>query len=304
MPAVWSDMLQEGKFDGVRFDFVRSTVEGGNTIDEQELPNVNGQQNQGRGTNGRKFSILGIFIEEDYPDTMDALIAKLENGGAPKEFVDPVFGSFQASCKRWTVTHDADDASDSATIQLDFAVHASGVQGPRAVTNTTPARANALRSSVTEVLVALSAFQAATEVQNNEYVLQVQGAATAASSIADKLEQTGDQLSAPDVQQQANATLAIIELAVESGSDYDSTEAYDLGAAVLAMSSGVSGLAQDLIDAKPPLGIQVVRADTNLLALAFDLYGDSSRADELLALNSIPDPAFIPVGFKVLAYGA
>lgn len=301
--ALWEDILQVGKFDGVVFDFVRATREGGNTLDQQEFPNKPGVFVQGRATKGERFTVMGIFIEDDYPDTMNALIAALQNGGVPKEFVDPVFGSIQAACDSWQVTHDAEDAADSATIQITFVQHTDGSTGPRAVTNTTPARANAVRSGATDVLVALSAFQEATEVQNNPYVLQVTGAVNAANGIADTFEADADDLSALDIQKQANAALATIELAVEAGADYDTAEAYDLGAAVLAMSTAVSGMAQDLIEAKPPLQIYVVVADTNLLAFAHDLYGDSSRADELLALNSFPDPSLIPAGFKVQAYG-
>jgi prophage DNA circulation protein len=300
--AKWEDILQVGSFGGVTFDFVRATLEGGNTLDQQMFPNRAGTFVKGRARNGRRFQIMGIFIEDDYPDTMNQLIAKLENGGTPLEFVDPVFGSFQAACDHFIVNHDVEDAADSATIEVTFIEHTDGNVGTVGVKNTTPARANAVRSSVTEVLSALLAFQEAIEVQNNTYVLQVEAAMNAATSIADSFEATADDLSALDIQKQGNATLATIEEAVVTGSDYDSTEAYDLGAAVLAMAASVAGLTQDLIDAKPPLQVYIIPADTNLLAFAHDLYGDSSRADEILALNSIPDPSLIPAGFRMSAY--
>jgi prophage DNA circulation protein len=310
MAALWDDILQDGKFDGVRFDFVRSTFEGGNDIDQQRFPNSNGQQNQGRGRKGRRFRILGIFIEEDYPDTMNALVAKLENGGAPKEFVDPVWGSMQASVDSFSINHDADDARDSATVDISFVEHTTGTQGPRAITSTTPARANAVRSSVNDVFVALSAFQAATEVQNDPHVLEVTGLVNAAtssvSSIADSFEDTGDQLAAPVVQAQANASLVLIDSAVASNADYDSTESYDLGAALLAMAAALSAMAQDLIEAKPPLVRFPVLTNTDILRFTHDLYGDSARAQEVLDLNSIPDPMDIPAGFPggIAAYAA
>lgn len=300
--ALWSDILQVGSFDGVVFDFVRSTLEGGNTLDQQSFPNRDGTFVQGRARNGRRFTILGIFIEDDYPDTMNKLLASLENGGAPRDFVDPVFGTFKAACDHFVVTHDAEEAADSATIEITFIEHTEGDIGTIAVKNTTPARANAVRSRVTDALVALSAFQAATEIQNNAYVLQVTAATNAASSIADDFEATGDELSALDVQAQGNAALAVVNEAVDAGADYDSTEAYDLGAAVLAMAGAVSDMTKDLIDAKPPLQVYIVPADTNLLAFAHDLYGDSSRADEILGLNSIPDPSLIVAGSRISAY--
>jgi prophage DNA circulation protein len=246
--------------------------------------------------------VLAIFIEDDYPDTLDKLIEKLENGGAPKDFVHPVFGTFKAACERFQVNHDIEEAADSATMQIDFVEHTADSSGPKAVRNTTPARANAVRSAATEVLSALSAFQQATEIQNNSYVLEVEGAVNAAQGIADTLEADGDQMSALDVQAQTNATLATVELAVATGSDYDSTEAYDLGAAVLAMAAAISDLANELIEAKPPLQEFTIGADTNLLSLVHALYGSSERADEVLQLNNIPDPSLVPAGFRLQAY--
>jgi hypothetical protein len=65
------------------------------------------------------------------------------------------------------------------------------------------------------------------------------------------------------------------------------------------MSSAVKDLGQDLVEARPPLSAQKVVADTNLLSLAHDLGED---AEELLTLNSFPDPTDIKAGFEVLRY--
>ena len=310
MAATWEDILQVGSFDGVTFDFVNLQDEGGNTLDEQEFPNRAGRRVQGRGTNGRVWNIRTVFVEDDYPDTMNALIAKLENGGEPKKFVHPVDGSFQASCRTWRRVHDADDAVDSAVMDIVFVEHTETLLGPRAVTSSTPARANATRSSVLEVFAALSAFQAATEIQNDPHVLEVTGLVNAATSsvtsVVDSLESTADQLGVPDIQGQTNASLTTVDAAVASNADYDSPESFDLGAALLAMAAALSAMAADLIEARPPLQNFPVLADTDILRFTHDLYGDSSRADEVLALNSIPDPMFIPAGFPggIAAYAA
>jgi prophage DNA circulation protein len=247
--------------------------------------------------------VLGIFIEGDYPDTMNDLIAQLDDGGVPKDFVHPIFGTFKASCERWSVVHDVEDAADSATIQISFAEHTDEVQGPVAVTHTTPAKANSVRALAEQVTAALATFQEATEaLSTNAYVVQVNDAIEAAQGLADTLEETAADLSALEIQKTSDAALSVVNEAVEAGADYDSTEAYDLGAAVLSMSSAMSELAKGLIEVKPPLIPRRVEADTNLLALAHDVYGDSSRADEMLALNNIPDPSLIPAGFAYVAY--
>ena len=310
MPATWDDILQEGSFGGIKFDFVSAKDDNSNDLDVQKFPNRPGHFIQPRARNGISFDVLGIFIEDDYPDSdatdrgMNKLIAKLNDGGVVKEMVHPVFGSIKAACARFVVNHDIEDSADSATIQITFSEHTEDAGGFKAVKNTTPAKANNVRSKLDTVFVALSAVQAATEIQNNDFVLQVEGVINAANSIADSFEATGSDMTALVIAAQSNAVLSKIEDTITQIEDYQTTEAFELGEALLATSRAVTELAQELIEAKPPLSIYVVTADTNLLSFVFDLYGDSSRANEVLALNSFADPTLIPAGTQVQAYAA
>ncbi len=303
--AAWADILQIGKFGGVEFDFVSVRDDHSNELDQQKYPNRPGTFIQPRARNGARFDVLAIFIEDDYPTKMDELIEQLDDGGVVKEFIHPVFGAFRAACERFTVSHDAEDAADSATVQITFLEHTEDSGGLKAKRNTTPARANAVDAACQVALEALSVYQTAVEAPNNNpYVLQVQGAITAAEEIAESFESTGDEQSALEVQTQANGALATIEVAVAAGADYDTFEEHDLNAALVSMAGEVSAMAGELIAAKPPLNTYMVQADTNLLTFVHGLYGDSARADEVLALNSIPDPSLIPAGFRIMAYGA
>lgn len=301
MSQTWEERLQEGSFSGVRFDFVSTKDDHTNDIDEQNFPGRAGTHAVPRGRRGTSIDVMAIFIEDDYPEQMEKLIAKLDDGGVVKKLVHPVFGEINAACKRFTVQHDVDDAIDTGSITITFVEDNGAESGPRAVTNTTPARANSVRSLADSVLVALSTFQAALDVQNSEIGLAVTGAVNAASSIADSLEASFDDLSTLEVQATTNGGLALCDEAVVLLADYETTEQYDLAAAMLEMSHALRDLAQDIIDQRPPLSVYAVPADTNLLQLAHDLGAD---AEELLTLNSIPDPSLIPAGFKVQAYAA
>ena len=299
MGQLWDDMLYEGSFGGVKFDFVNAKDDHTNDLDEQKLPNKPGTHVLPRGRVGTTFDIMAIFIEDDYPEKMYELVAKLDDGGVVKKFVHPVFGEFNAACKRFTVQHDSDDAADSGSITATFIEDNNAEAGPVAVKNTTPARANAVRSFGDQVLVALSTFQATLDVENSEIGLAVTGAVNAAESIADSLEADFDELSVLEVQATTNGGLAACDEAVALLADYESTEQYDLAELLNAMSGALRDLAQEIIDQKPPLSIFEVPADTNLLALAHYLEADP---EELLTLNSFPDPSLIPAGFKVNAY--
>lgn len=299
MSQLWDDMLQEGSFGGVAFDFVSAKDEHSNDIDEQKFPGRPGTRIEPRGRAGKTIDVLAIFIEDDYPETMNDLIAQLDDGGTVKKLVHPIFGKLNAACKRFTVNHDIEDARDSATITISFVEDNDAEAGPEAVTNTTPAKANEVRSIGDTVLTALTAFQNALDVQNSEIGLAVTGAVNAASSIADSLEADFDNLSTLEVQATTNGGLAKCDAAAALLADYEITEQYDLAAAVLEMARALRDLASVIIEQRPPLSTFTVPATTNLLALAHDLGADP---EELLTLNSFPDPSEILAGFKVLAY--
>lgn len=301
MSDTWANLLYEGSFDGVRFDFVNTKDADANTLDKQTFPGRDGQRIAPRARAGQSLDIVAIFIEDDYPEQLNKLLAVLANGGAVKELVHPVFGKLSAAADNWTVTHDSEDAIDSAMVSIKFEISNEGSSGPLATRNTTPARANEVRSLGDSVLVALSAFQAATEIQSSSAVLAVIGAVNAATSIADSLEADAANLSTLAIQATSNGGLATCDTAIALLADYSTIEQYDLAAAVLEMSHALRALAQDLINARPPLSIIPVAADTNLLQLAHDLDADP---EELLTLNSFPDPSLIPAGFKVQAYAA
>ncbi len=303
MAQLWDDILLQGSFDGVEFDFVSVKDEHSNDIDQQKFPGRPGTFIAPRARNGSRFDIFAVFIEDDYPEQMNALVEALDNGGVPKKFIHPIYGEFMAAPERFTVSHDVEDGRDSGTIQLSLLEH-TDKQGPTKNTTTTPARVNQVRSLADEVFATLSSFQAAVDnFQNNDYVLQVEGAINAANSMADSLEATGDQLSSVAISSSANGAVAKIDQAIETLADYETTEQYELSAALLAMASALSAMALELIEQKPPLQTYSVVADTNLLQWVFDRYGDPSRVEEVLALNSFPDPLLIPAGFKVVAYG-
>jgi prophage DNA circulation protein len=299
MGQEWSEMLQEGSYGGVKFDFVSVRDEFSNDTDQQKFPGAKGTKIIARGRNSTRHELLAVIIEDDYPEKMFDLVNQLDDGGKVKSFVHPIFGETQAACERFTVNHDAEDARDSCTISITLVEDLIEDLDLVSRTNTTPARANAVRSLGDQVLEALSTFQAALEIQNSEIGLAVTGAVNAASGMADELEATFEDLSTLAIQTKSNGALTECDEAIELVADYETQEQYDLGAALRDMASALRELAQALIESRPPLSIHAVVADTNLLQLAHDLGDDP---EELLALNSFEDPSLIPAGFKIMRY--
>ncbi len=299
MSQSWDEILQEGSYGGVKFDFVSVRDEGSNDTDQQRFPGAQGTRIVPRGRNSQRHEIMAIILPEDYPEKMHDLIAQLDDGGKVKSFVHPIFGETNCACERFTVNHDAEDAADSCTISISLIEDLVDDLELVARTNTAPALGNQVRSLADQALEALSTFQAALEIQNSEIGLAVTGAMNAATSLSESLEASFDDLSTLQIQASTNGVLAQIDEAVVLLADYDSTEMYDLSAAVMSTGHAVRDMANKMIEQRPPLSTFLVPADTNLLQLAHDLEQDP---DELLTLNSIADPSLILAGTRILGY--
>lgn len=313
----WEEKIQEGSYDGVRFDFVRTTHDHENELDVQSFNNRNGGPVKFRGRRHLRFDILAIVIEDDYPDVMINLLEKVD-AGQPKEFVDPIFGSFKAVVERAQVQHDADDAANAATIQLTVIEHTDEDAQP--AKKSAPAKANETRGRAAEVHVASEDYSDAVLVQLEEaaslavalasqsYVAarqiadEADDAATTAAACADVLEADGDILSSVAIQAQINGSLSGIDAVLVQIADYTFAEAEELAAALLATAAALRETGAIILNTKPPIVERTVEADICLLALVHAIHGDSSRVDELLTLNSFADPLLVLAGTKVRHY--
>jgi len=306
--ATWEDFIVAAQFDGLTIDVVSTRDEGANDIDSQKFPNKNGTKRVYRGANGWQRDIVAVFMESDYPDTMDQLIKKLEEQKI-HEFIHPIFGKKKVACDRFVVAHDAEDAADFGTVQMTLLEHTDG-EGVTVQRDPIPARANQVRTLGTEILEALSELQATLEIQNSEIGLAVIGAVNAANSVAESLEATGDDLSSIAVQATTSGAVAKVDEAITLVADYSSSEEYELSRLLCDLAGALSAMAGSLIEKRPPLQKFSVVAETNLRAWVFDKYCKlglsveelEDRVNEVLSLNSFPDPMTIPAGFSVIAY--
>jgi prophage DNA circulation protein len=316
--TAWADFIQEGSFRGVRFDFVSTRESHSNTLDTQPFPNRDGQRVRPRARNGLRIRVLGIFIEDDYPATMNALVDALDNP-APGELVHPIHGTIRASAENFEVIHDAEDP-DTATIDITF-IEDTTAQG--LVFQDVPSvagKASEARTAATDTVTNANAFTADTlatllTTMSNAVALGSLAYATAyntaqaciaaaqlASTIADELEADGDTMSALEIQARTNTALTALDEQVRAVADYTTTAAHDLGRSLLSAASALGELATVYVSQKPPLVVSVVKADISLLSWCHAVYGDSSRVDEVLALNSFADPLLIPAGTEIRHY--
>lgn len=321
--AGWSDFIQTGSYAGIAFDFVSTQDEHSRVFDRQQIPNRDGVFLEDRAADGRTTDVLAIFVEDDYPDVMNQLIAAIDAGGV-REFVHPIWGKTKALITRASAAHNADESIDSATMQLHVEEHTESAQGPRATRTSIAAKAGALRDGVLAVFNAITIFAAAVDALEaagttlsgaqqavvDQAIADGTAAANLSADAANAFEQSADTMSADEVQAQTNGALTKCDAVSQGLSSFTTAaaplpEQYDFAQAVVELAAQVSDLARTAAAGKPALTTYTVEADTTLLAWCHAKYGDSSRAGEVLALNSwISDPLLLPRGSEVTAYAA
>lgn len=156
----WKDFLLQGRFKGVPFTFIATREEHSRDVDRRRYPGRDGAELEDRGRNELSITVRSVFIDDDYPDVMNELLAVIDAGGVG-ELVHPVYGTIQALAERATVVHDADDAIDCASIEITFTedTSQSGI-GPFQATDTLAALAGAVRSACDDATAGAADLQA------------------------------------------------------------------------------------------------------------------------------------------------
>jgi prophage DNA circulation protein len=307
MGKKWEEFLQPGSLGGVEFDFISTKDQGGRDLDQQEFPGRKGVSIDDRSAKAETHSIVAIFIEEDYPDTMNELLAVLRAGGV-MEFVHPVFGSSKVAVENWEVGHDIEDAADAAGITLTLIEH---TDAPSQEAASLPAKANAVRSNADATKASADAildpgFDGPPAVVTAAGTVATLSAD--ASTAADTIEAGSESMSVAEIQSEVNSIRSRIQTVSDAISDYSSPEAYSLGRDLTALAQSISELGDTVIQARPPMIEERVEADIPFLIWVQQNYPDLTseelefRVAEVLGMNDVIDPLTVPLGTPLRRY--
>jgi prophage DNA circulation protein len=308
MPAPWAEFLQECSWAGVTFLITEVRDEFSRVLDRQELPGRDGASIEDRGRGPRSIAVRAVFIEESYPDAVDDLVARIAEGGV-RELVHPVHGSLQAAVDRVSWVHTAEER-DSAAMDLVFVEHTDGAAGPF-VGESLASAANRVRSGADEGDVAATAFQSYLDQLSPPptgalatAAIDARSALALAVTVSDGLEFESADLAVTDISARVNGAITELGTVIATIADFASEEAYELSRVLISTTAALERVATMIIESRPPLIDVVVDVDTPLLVWVHARYRDPERAEEVLRLNSIPDPLLIPAGTTLRAYAS
>lgn len=285
-------------------------IDGGRATKSRQYPNRDGQKSEDLGREAWRFELeIPLFKGIDdshYPDMHDQLVALLDDPPNPLEYRDHEKGTMNVTIPPggWSSTIDA-KIQDGAVIrvtliedQLDVAVSARELRP----TQNAQARGedldealrdagvdeDKLKKKLDKAGVGLSALEqgfAAGSMWSNvglQFQLGLRDAVRTTQQIAADVDTMRARVDVvfglPQLLHPVNA--GIVDAAI-----------------LLADTFALIGEAH--IQAGPVIVEEVINDTTNAFSLATRLYGDTSRVEELLALNPSIDPLFIRPGTRL-----
>jgi len=274
-------------FGGVQFH-VQSTDD---TFDKRRwgrypIPYRDGEEFEDLGREARSTRVSAIFIGDGYLGRLDALRNVVANGEA-ESFTHPLLGTWTARASIDSVRHEH-SARDMATVELEIVEDGLDAEPGKIQTVTT--LKNDLTSLTEDVEAAIAALP---DAPNSTAVEDAADDANAAAldMVANVEDDSGTaDVFADRVRQKSSDAIVVAR------QNHDDVEAYDLTRSLSLIASGAKLLAESVLSDKPPLRSHEVVGDLSVAMLAHILYGDFSRADEILDMNDVEDPNLIPTG--------
>lgn len=286
--------LPRASFAGIEFPISKCRIIGGLRDHVHEYPGVPGGAIEKLGRKLYVFEMDALFHDTllDYgPGLWPANLSTLRHAfeiESTDELVIPTIGAIQAYCFDWSQTWDAKIQSGES-VPLRF--------------REDTANAFLAADIVAKTTVESYAIKFATIVADGGYQEslfdQISNAAAAISSIGDQVELYGNRLEAKALGlarlcNQADASLKILQHPVNHRL---LTALHDLWASALRLQ-------KDALRTAIPILPYVVPHTMAISDVARAVYGDASRAVEILQTNSIEDPFSIPGGTVLKVFAA
>lgn len=304
--GIWEQELQEAKLDGIAFPIGNRQVSYGRDGARIRLPYVDGQDVEDTGRVPRTYSFdVPCFpdvegYEDLWPGTYDRLVALVESPRSLTQvtYTDPVHGDVDV--RVWSLQETTSpDMRDGAILRFEVEEVSFDVTGTTVVVRS-PARDG--ESAAREADDAIAEDEIVTEGQVKEAMgstgfrqtpaqrrAAIAGApietmwrdfAAGVDGVALAVDQAA--VAVDVVRAKVNAILALPAMV--------STDAWALRGALLRVVDAAGRLAESAVARAVPTREITLTGEVSVYELATALYGDASRADEILRRNSVRSP--------------
>ena len=279
---IW-EHLDTASFGGVAFECQSLDDDpSGRRLAKFEFPYRDGAEYEDLGRAGRTFYVRAIFMGPTSEAELFDLLRVIDRG-EPADFVHPLLGTFKARVERAPVHRDA-DAYDFASVELHIVEEGTDATLPDG------SAVETIKGEITQEVADLEGLDD-TELEEVPSALDevIAFADAAADAVAD-LEKLVDK-----VRSRIEAAIRAIDKLTDVGN-------WPLVQGLKRLAASCQKLANRVRALKPPLIVKTLETAMPVSLLAHRLYGDGARVDEILRMNRIKDPFFVPAGTQLKVY--
>ncbi len=310
MSEVWDEIMTDASLGDVTFPLRRRAVSGGRDFARISPPHQPGQRVADTGRKALVFKLEvplfnGVEGRDDlYPTVYEELldVATSDDAKGEVEYIDPILGAFAVKVTEWSDDHDPDrrDGCTMAFTLEEITEDAFGFIVParspgREVIEAAAALDEALADvGVSDEAVA-EAFKSSGYPKQGDEKTWPAGRTfeSLATDFRDGLE-TG-LVYADRVATEVDRTRARVRGVLELGA-LRTTAGWPAMAEALRLVDAAGALAERAVARAVPVIDYRVLGVMSVYDVAVELYGDPSRADEILARNRIATPLAIRAG--------
>lgn len=292
MPNAYAE-LRDASFEGIRFPWKTYEVKGGIRDHVHEYSHQAGGDPEKL---GRKLYEVGFspivhvgLIPREYQDFFPSKLRELRvmfDAQKTGKLVIPHIGEIQAYAVTWSEKADSKSIS-GVDVEWLFREDASASFGQKLVVDT-----KKLAATTRDWTIETDVIKPRPNIFD-----KISDAALAVLSIKDQLDLYGSLVAAK--------IEGLVSLIQEADSQVDALKDPDNFGALASLQRLLAStveLANDIADRGQGLQLFTVLFTSSITQVAVSLYGDSSKAAEIMQLNTLDNPLAIPAGTKLVYY--
>lgn len=287
--------LQRASFLGIDFAVSRMSVKGSQRHHVHEFRHQAGGQPEKLGRKLYQFEFDAVFssVTPLYPNAWPGDLFALRTifeGGLTGDLVVPTIGTIQAFCTDWPTEADFARRRDGETAKLSFLEDSEN--------------ANLTEDFLNVGLSDLSTkkMDALVEVKGPKWVdafASVTQLANEVQTMKDQVDLAGEQIA--DKCKQVEVGCQRLD---ESFTELNDPANHQIAAALHDLGVAAINLGADILRKGNPITTFILPAQMAISDVSTALYGDTSKAMELLRMNMIEDALAIPNGTTLRVYAA
>jgi prophage DNA circulation protein len=294
--GAWFFNLVKANWRGATFEVQRTRDDRQRRWVEHQYPGTDGADIEDMGAQPRDTTLTAVYVGDNYLGELGKLVTLVADGKSGT-FRHPLLGTYRARLQILSIDHEA-ARRDSCVVEIQ--VKESDAGNLAAPLSSVYMLKSEVTDWIDEAGDALDAIEDALDAIED-----------GVDSVNDALDEARDFVTnstarATQVVRRMNNVTRKIDKATKKVKKLGELDSYPLMKALRGTDRSTKKLGRRVLGTKWPIRSRTVPVPTPAVLLAHQLFGDKTRADELVELNAglILNPAMIPAGIVLKVFNS